>query len=221
VYDEPVLSGAMEELRAIAGDRLIAIRYDKPFNFSEKCNLGFLHAHGDVVVLVNDDVQPRSERWLESLVAPLSEPGVGLTGAKLLYEDGSIQHGGHLHARDAKVPRPKLAYRYAPGDTVGPFNSLVVNRETSGVTGACLAVTRETFERIGGLTEGLPANFNDVDLSLKVQHIGLRVLWLAEPVLFHFESQSREPVVQPFERDYIYKRWGGFVRDPYLPWLTS
>jgi hypothetical protein len=40
-------------------------------------------------------------------------------------------------------------------------------------------------------------------------------------VLFHFESQSREPVVQPFERDYIYKRWGGFVRDPYLPWLTS
>ena len=219
VYDEPVPEGALENLRELLGDRLLAIPYRKPFNFSEKCNIGFLHATGDVIVLANDDLEPISDHWLESLVAPVLEPDVGLVGAKLLFEDDTVQHGGHLHLRDTKRSRPVLAYRGVPGDAVGEFHSLVVNREASGVTGACVAVRRDVFEQVGGLTEDLPANFNDVDLSLKVELLGLRILWLADPVLYHFESKSRKAVVEEFESDFMFERWGGFAGDPYLPWL--
>ena len=74
-------------------------------------------------MLANDDIQPRSPGWLESLVAPLAERG-GLTGAKLLYEDGTVEHGGHLHARYPTELYPRLAYRYAAGDDIGgPFTA--------------------------------------------------------------------------------------------------
>ena len=219
VYDEPVPPGLLDELRAVGGDRLVLVPFDAPFNFSEKCNVGFLHARGEVVVLVNDDIEPITPDWLATLVAPLAEPDVGMTGAKLLYEDGSIQHGGHVHARRGAYPRPALAWRHAPGDTVGGLNSLHVDRETSGVTAACAALRREVFEQVGGLTEDLPFNYNDVDLAMKIQRCGYRVLWLAEPVLFHFESKSR-PVEAPavFEREFVRRRWGTFPTEPFLPW---
>ena len=219
VYDEPAPADLLDELRGIAGDRLVLAPFDAPFNFSEKCNVGVLHARGEIVVLVNDDIEPITPNWLATLVAPLAEPDVGLTGAKLLYEDGSIQHGGHVHTRRGDYPRPMLAWRYAPGDTVGELNSLHVDRETSGVTAACAALRRDVYDQVGGLAEDLPLNYNDVDLSMKIQRCGYRVLWLAEPVLFHFESQSR-PVeaAAPFEREFLRRRWGTFPDEPFLPW---
>ena len=219
VYDEPVPGGALETLRELLGDRFVAVPYRKPFNFSEKCNLGFLHATGDVIVLANDDLQAYSERWVESLVAPALEPDVGLVGTKLVFDDGTIQHGGHLHVRNVTTVIPGLAYRNVPPHTVTPFQSLHVNREASGVTGACMALRRDVFEDVGGLCEDLPGSYNDVDLSLKVDAIGLRILWLAEPALIHFESKSREPAVRDDERDCVLERWGAFLGDPFLPWL--
>ena len=220
VHDEPVPDGALDELRRIAGERLVLVPFRSPFNFSAKCNLGFLHSRGDVVVLVNDDIEPISPDWLATLIAPLAEADVAMTGAKLRYEDGTIQHGGHVHTRWRGGPRPRLAWRHAPGDTVGALNSLHVNRETSGVTAACAALRREVFEQAGGLCEELPLNYNDVDLAMKVRRAGRRVLWLAEPELYHFESQSRPlDAPAPHEREFLRRRWGDFADEPYLPWL--
>ena len=78
----------------MAGRQLRLVPYDKPFDFSEKCNLGVLHAHGEVVVLLNDDTEVVSPDFLVQLVAPLFEEGVGMTGARLLFPDGRVQHGG-------------------------------------------------------------------------------------------------------------------------------
>ncbi|MGI8679916.1 MAG: glycosyltransferase [Jatrophihabitans sp.] len=219
VYDEPTPPGALAQLREIAGDRLVLLPYGEPFNFSEKCNLGFLRASGDVVVLLNDDTEVISDNWLEALVAPLAEPDVGMTGAKLYYADGTIQHGGHLYASVGRRPFPWHAYRWSD-EAPGEFASLVLTRECSGVTAACAALRREVYEQVGGLSESLPGNYNDVDLSLKVRHAGLRVLWVADCELYHFESQSRTPNVSPFEFEFLAKRWpDSFQRDLYLPWL--
>jgi GT2 family glycosyltransferase len=78
-------------------------------------------------------------------------------------------------------------------------------------------VTRETFQAVGGFSEILALNFNDVDFSLKVRHLGLRAVWLEGVVLFHFESVSRSTIVAQSESDFMQRRWGDFhtMRDTY------
>lgn len=210
VYDEPTPDGVLDELADICGDALTLVRYDKPFNFSEKCNLGVAASSGDIVVLMNDDLQAKSDGWLEELLGPLLEPDVGMTGAKLLYSDGTLQHAGHLYERQhIHVYRGEV-----PNAGIG-FGAVIVNREVSGVTGAVAALRREVYDEVGGLFNGLPVNFNDVDLSYKVRHRGYRIVWMADSELYHFESQTREPVVLPWEVDLLHRRWGPPANDPF------
>jgi glycosyltransferase involved in cell wall biosynthesis len=213
VYDASTPHAVLDSLREVAGDRLRLIPFLEPFNFSAKCNVGFLASRGDVVVFMNDDMQVVTDGFVEELVAPLDEPGVGAAGARLLFADGSLQHGGHVYAEGDLT---HAGFR-APGDSYGPFSAFLVNRECSGLTAACLAVKRSVVEDIGGFCEDLPGNFNDVDLSNKIRFRGLRLVWLAGVTAYHFESQTRDPQVEPWEYKFIMRRWASPDRDPYLP----
>jgi GT2 family glycosyltransferase len=213
VYDESTPEQVLVDLKTVAGAALVLVPFAQPFNFSAKCNVGFLHASGDVIVLLNDDTEARSDRWLETLVAPLEEPDVGLVGARLLLADSTIQHAGHVYTRGDWMH----AYYGRTEFDHGDFGSLLVDRECSGVTGACLAVRSSVYEELGGLSEAFPHSYNDVDLSLKARSRGFRVLWMAESVLYHFESQTREKDVLTWERDALQRRWGRPSHDAYLP----
>lgn len=216
VYDEDTPPGVLAQVTELVpeGD-LLLVPYDGDFNFSRKCNLGVLASDGQVVVLLNDDTQARSDGWLVQLVAPLVEADVGMTGARLLFEDGTLQHGGHVHAHGAY----RHAFIGARDGDLGPGSCLTLSRECSGVTSACAALRRETFLEVGGLCEKLPGNYNDVDLSNKVARAGHRMLWMADVVLYHFESRSRDPHVSREEIDFVRARWGFPYqrRDPFLP----
>ena len=212
VYDLDTPQDVLEQLRNLAGDRLLLVPFAESFNFSVKCNVGFLASSGDVVVLLNDDTQAITEGFLEQLVAPLAEPDVGMTGARLLFASGRLQHGGHVY-EDGHL---RHAFFGASPDDPGPFAALWVNRECSGLTAACVALRRETYEEVGGLCEELPSNFNDVDFSHKVRRTGGRLLWLADVELYHFESQTRDRVVHQWEYDYVARRWGIPHRDRFL-----
>lgn len=213
VYDEPTPPAVLAELQALVGERLVLVPFREPFNFSAKCNVGFIESTGDVVVFLNDDMQAVSDGCLEQLVAPLSEPGVAATGARLIFADGRLQHAGHVYAR-GEMMHACLGW---PEHAEGPFRALLVNRECSGVTAACLAMARATFEQVGGFCEELPGNFNDVDMSYKLRRTGGRILWLADVTLYHFESQTRETTVEQWEYDHIMRRWGTPEVDPYFP----
>jgi GT2 family glycosyltransferase len=227
VHDAGTPARALDRLREVAGRQLRLVPYDKPFDFSEKCNLGVLHAHGEVVVLLNDDTEVASPDFLVQLVAPLFEEGVGMTGARLLFPDGRVQHGGLAldrrldHVLDGGrtkdlgqfLVRETAAYR------VG--SALVVNREVSGASAACLAMRKSLYEELGGLSEQFPEHFGDVDLSLKVRSAGYRILWMAEPTAYHFESRSREGWVLPREVRLLNRRWFLPAIDPYLPGLPE
>ncbi|HSV39673.1 MAG TPA: glycosyltransferase [Nocardioidaceae bacterium] len=213
VYDGPTPPRVLQELREIVGDRLVLVPFREKFNYSRKVNIGALASSGDRLVLLNDDIEVRSEDWLETLVAPLEEPEVGLTGAKLFFSSTAVQHAG-LAFSGGGYYHP---FRLAAADDPGPFGALVLNREVSGVTAACLGVRRETFLSAGGFTEHLPQNYNDVDFNLKVRHLGNRVLFVAECQLFHFESQTRNAPVAREEAFFIHGRWGVPRRDPYTP----
>ena len=212
VHDTPTPARALDELRRIAGDRLVLVPFDAPFTFSAKINLGFSHATGDRLVFLNDDVEAISQGWLEQLVAPLDEPGVGLTGSKLYYADQTVQHAGHAYF-NAGYHHP---FRFRTRDEAGPFGELLVSREVTGVTAACAAMRRDTYFEVGGFTETLPGNFNDVDLCYKVAAAGLRTLFVANSELFHFESQTRVAQVAEWERLAVVGRWGTPTEDAYL-----
>jgi len=213
VYDNGTPASVLLELRHIVGERLVLVPFEEPFNFSAKCNVGFLAASGEALIFMNDDMQLVTRRFIEELVAPLRESGVGATGARLLFADGTLQHGGHVYA-DGDLTHAGFGF---PGDAEGPFRAYHINRECSGLTAACLAIQRSVFEEVGGFGEDLPGNFNDVDISRKIRQSGRRMLWISQVTLYHFESLTRDSTVQPWEYERIIERWGTPLRDPYFP----
>ena len=227
VHDAETPAEALAGVREAAADvPLQLVAYDKAFNFSEKCNLGVVASHGDVVVLMNDDTEMHSDDFLPQLVAPLYEDGVGVTGAQLRRSNSLIQHAGM--AVDTRLDHmARLRVRHP-----GPFNvrqsaeyivgsPLLVNRECSAVSAACLAITRRLYDEVGGLSETLPVNFADVDLCLKVRQRGLRVLYVAHAVAWHFEAASREPGFGRWEARTLARRWRLPDHDPYLPHMPE
>lgn len=213
VHDTPTPRPVLEELRAIAGDKLRLVPFDEPFNYSRKMNLGVLASSGDRLILLNDDIEVRSEGWVEELLAPLEQPDVGVTGAKLFFSSTAIQHAG-LAFSNGRYVHP---YRRAPEDTTGPSMELMIDREVTGVTGACVGIRREVYLEVGGLTEGLKESFNDVDFAYKIANAGYRSLYLAHCRLFHFESQTRDPVPNPDDDRFVRARWGIPTRDRFTP----
>ncbi len=212
VYDEPSTPEVvMNEMRAMPDIDLVLVPYLHDFNFSQKCNLGALHARGEVLIFLNDDVQAKSDEVIGQLIAPLCEPDVGLTGAKLLFENGRLQHAGVEYgvSGQGKGSIKHSFYRVLPSTSTR--NDLTMNRETSALTGACIAVRAEVFHDVGGFTEQLPINFNDIDLSLKIRRHGLRLVWLCDTVLWHFESISRSATVHAYETAFMVSRWGPYT----------
>jgi O-antigen biosynthesis protein len=215
VYDQGATpSATLDDLAGLCGDRYVPVPFAGEFNFSEKCNLGFLASTGDVVVLLNDDIEVVSDGWLEELIAPvIQEADVGMTGGRLHFSDMTLQHAGHRYGDGSW----SHAFLGAVMDEETDFGALALNREASGATAACAALRRDVFEEVGGLTEELPKNFNDIDLSLKITRAGYRILWMTHCVLFHFESRTRERIVHEWEINTIIRRWGKPDRERYVP----
>jgi O-antigen biosynthesis protein len=202
VADETTPADVREALVALAPDRVRIIDFPYPFNYSHKINLGVVRARADLLLLLNDDTEVVSPDWLDTMVGLLA-PDVGMVGAKLLYEDGAVQHLG-LHVGRGDVMHIGEG---DAGDSSGPFADHWVDRESSGVTGACALVPRRVFEEVGGLTLAMPVNFNDVDLGFKILDAGYRIIATPYAVLHHFESRSRTRGVTSTEVQALRDRW--------------
>ncbi len=212
---------------AASGDAKV-ISCPGPFNFSKINNEARRHATGDVLVLLNDDTQVISPDWLVELAGLALRPDVGAIGGLLLYPDGTIQHGGVLLGIGGATA--DHAFRYMPGDSPGYIDLLRCRREICAVTGACLAVSAEHFDLVGGLDETLQVTLNDIDFCLRLRARGLINIWTPWAVLEHWESKSRgidytESALQrqAGEVRIFSERWGELLaRDPtYHPGLND
>ena len=140
--------------------------------------------------------------------------GIGAVGGRLLWEDGRLQHVGVDFEAAAF---PDHTYRGFAGDFKGYFNSVRIARNCLAVTGACLMTRADVFEEVGGLSTTLPVNFNDIDYCLKVYAGGRRIVYDPDLVLYHFESSSRDPVVEAWEIEQLVARWAQVAAvDPYV-----
>ncbi len=219
VHDAETPEAVLHHLRSIAGEALTLVRFDGPFNFSAKINLGVTRAQGDLLLLLNDDTELIEPDSIDVLVGHLQLPDVAMAGAKLLFSDGTLQHAGHVYNHE--IGHACLGWS---GESAGPWplRPLVVDRESSGVTAAAALVRRSAFEEVGGFSPELPLNYNDVDFSLKLRAVGHRIVWSPWAVWYHFESRTRHSVLRPEEYAFINQRWHYEINnDPYYnPNLT-
>jgi GT2 family glycosyltransferase len=209
--------------------RVRVMRIDAPFNFSALNNAAVAKATSRLIAFINDDILVVEPGWLKAMAALAVRPDVGAVGAKLFYPDGRIQHAGIvLGLGPHRVAGHEL--RGAPGESPGSQNRLLLDRQVSAVTAACMVVDRQRFEAVGGFdAAALPVAFNDVDLCLKLADRGWRTIWTAQARLMHLESASRgsDRAAEAAgrlgrEAGAMRERWGDrLVQDPwYNPNLT-
>ena len=212
VADDHTPPEVLRLLRQLLGDRLVLIDYDRPFNFSAKVNLGRVHADGDLLLLLNDDVELISPDAIETMAPLALEADVGSVGAKLLFADGTLQHAGHLY----NGPPDHILFGWSDEIHGVSRGMLGTQRECIGVTAACLMTRPEVFDEMGGFSEDFPGHYNDVDFALKLHTAGYRNVFTPHAVLYHFESVSRDPKVKKSEAKALEQRWGHLLgNDPY------
>lgn len=203
------------------------LEYDKPFNYSEINNFAVRHALGQIIGLVNNDIEVISSNWLTEMLSYARRSDIGAVGAKLYYTDGRLQHAGVIVGLGGVAGHSHKGYL---GNSPGYFGRLLLPQEMSAVTGACLLVRKSVYDEVGGLNENeLSVAFNDVDLCLRIKEKGYRNIWTPYAELYHHESATRGLEDTPekqarFQREinYMKHRWGSMLlADPaYSPNLT-
>ena len=212
IVDNGSVEPATRTLLGACGHRVI--RDEGAFNFARLCNLGARHARGRHLLFLNNDAEAVEEGWLGALVEQSQQEPIGAVGAKLHYPDGRLQHVGMLLGAGEGVAQP---LRGAAGAAPGYFDSAVVVRNCSAVTGACLMTRREVFEAAGGFDERFAVDYNDVDYCLRVRAAGRRVVFTPHARLWHHEFATRPRAVAPAEHALFRDRWAPALgRDPYL-----
>ncbi len=200
-------------LAAIVERGVRVLKYPGAFNYSAINNFAAAEARGRILLLLNSDISMPEPGWLREMVQLAVRPGIGAVGARLLYPDGTLQHAGVVLGLGGAAGHTHVG---AGRDDPGYFGQLMMTREVSAATAACLAVPRAAFEAVGGLdAENLPVAFNDVDLCLRLRERGLRILWTPHAELVHHESKSRGSDFTPervekfhAEVAYMTRRWG-------------
>lgn len=189
------------------------VHYTEPvFNVAAKMNLGAEYISGEYVLFLNDDIEVIGPDWIEAMLSLAQRTGIGAVGAKLYFEDGTLQHVGVAFCNGL----PDHIRRGFPGDDPGYFFSTEGQRNYLAVTGACILLKRSIFQEVGGFEETFAINYNDIDLCLKIWQKGYRNVYTSQAKLYHFESRNRKREVATHEQDLFLQRWADKISvDPY------
>ena len=175
----------------------------------------------------NNDIEVINPDWLEEMVSHAMRPEVGCVGAKLLYPNDSLQHGGVIMGIGGVAGH---AHKHLNKNNSGYFSRAQLIQSFTAITAACLVVRKELYQRVNGLNEvNLTVAFNDVDFCLRVRELGYRNIWTPYAELYHHESATRGYEDNPVkkarfeaENKYMFEKWGDIIKhDPaYSPNLT-
>jgi GT2 family glycosyltransferase len=190
--------------------------YPLPFNWAGAMNEGARLAGGEHLLFLDDDTEVQTPDWLEAMLEFSQQREIGVVGARLQFPDGRLQHTGVTVLGGT----PGHPFYGLPASHPGYFNSNLVPRNYSAVTGACLMTRREVFQELGGFDESFATNFNDIDYCLQVRASGRRVVCCPHARLIHYETATKTSYPDT-ELITFRQRWGR-QRDPYYnPNLSS
>lgn len=204
-------------------DNVRVIRYANKFNYAAINNYAAKHAKGEYLLLLNNDTEVITSEWIEEMLMHAQRDGIGAVGAKLYYEDDTIQHSGLLIG--IGPDRTAGHVHYGMPRTAGGYQGkLHYVQNLCAVTGACLMVKKALYDEVGGLDERFTIAYNDVDFCLRLREKGYLNIFAPDAELYHYESKSRglETVGGKRRRlndeaDLFRERWKDLIEkgDPY------
>lgn len=190
------------------------------FNYSRINNKAVEYSEGDLVCLLNNDIEIIDKNWLKEMVSIAIREEVGCVGAKLLYPDGTIQHAGVILGLGGYAAH---SHRGLDGNAPGYFCRAQLRQQLSSVTGACLLVRREAYNEVNGMDESFQVAYNDVDFCLRIQALGYQNIYTPFATLLHHESKTRGADDSPMktqrfdqEKALLLTRWSEIIKnDPF------
>lgn len=184
--------------------RFRVVTWSGEFNFSAINNFGAQCAHGEYILLLNNDVEVITPDWLEQMLMFAQRKDTGAVGAMLYYPDDTVQHAGVVLGIGGVAGHP---HKHFPRDHNGYLFRLKIAQNYSCVTAACLLTRREVWDEVNGLDEVFKVAFNDVDMCMRIRKAGYLIVWTPFAELYHHESKSRGLEDTPEKR----KRFAGEV----------
>ncbi len=200
--DKRVLSFYRYAVRHFKNIRIV---FFESYFFSKNYNdLIWTHAGGEYLVLLNNDTIATSG-WLDALIDPIQDRRIGIVGAKLLNEDGTIQHAGIEYNDQGNGYH---IFRNEPSDLPAANVASVV----PGVTFACVAMRHDVYDRFQ-LSVDFIEEAQDTDFCLRLRAAGFVILYEPKAVLFHFEGSSRDWRKGEADSIRLKERWENRIRD--------
>ncbi len=191
--------------------RVRLVEQPGPFNYSRINNQAVKESRGEIVALLNNDIEVITPGWMTEMAAWASQPRIGCVGAKLYYPNDTVQHAGVTLGMGGVAGHP---HKHRGREDPGYFGRIAISHDVSAVTGACLFVRREIWDALGGLDERLAVAFNDVDFCIRVRDAGYSNVFTPFAELYHHESISRGAEDNPekqarFQKEvqFMQERW--------------
>lgn len=196
--------------------RVKVIEADFEFNWSKLNNFGMKHAKGDVYIFMNNDTLVITPDWMERLAENALRKDIGVVGPLLLYEDDTIQHAGIIVGMGGWADH--VFKGMEPVHCGTPYVSPMVSRNVTAVTGACMAISKETIEDIGEFDDEFIICGSDVEICIRAYEKGYRNLYQANARLYHLESKSRDSYIPEIDFKKSYECYTPFREngDPYF-----
>lgn len=203
------------------------VTWEREFNYSAINNFGATFAKGEYLLFLNNDTEIIEPRMIDEMLGFCQREDVGIAGARLLYQDDTIQHAGVVVGFGGIAGHTFIGLHEAENSY---FHRAMCAQDYSAVTAACMMTKASVFHQVGGFTEELAVAFNDIDYCMKVRAAGKLVVYAPYAKLYHYESKSRgledtPEKVARFNREIAIfaRRWPEILQegDPYYnPNLT-
>lgn len=203
------------------------VTWEREFNYSAINNFGAGFAAGEYLLFLNNDTEIIAPEMFEEMLGFCQREDVGSVGARLLYQDDTIQHAGVVVGFGGIAGHTFIGLHEAENSY---FHRAMCAQDYSAVTAACMMTKASVFQAVGGFTEELAVAFNDIDYCMKVRRSGKLVVYAPYATMYHYESKSRgledtPEKVARFNREIAIfaRRWPEILQngDPYYnPNLT-
>lgn len=199
--------------------RVHVISWNHPFNYSALNNFAVEFSHGEYLVLLNNDTKILTSDWMEELLGVCQQQDVGAVGVKLVYEDGTIQHGGVILGIGDVADHAHKGYSMKSSGYMG---RLVVAQNFSAVTAALMMTRKSLYKQVGGLDERYTVAYNDVDFCMKITSLGKYIIFDPFVCAYHYESKTRGLEDTPKKKarynkevKLFHDKWGKVDSDPF------
>ncbi|MBQ2934348.1 MAG: glycosyltransferase family 2 protein [Clostridia bacterium] len=178
-------------------DNLRVITWERGFNYSAINNFAAKQVDGEYILLLNNDIEVITPDWIEQMLMFAQRKDVGAVGAKLYYDDDTIQHAGVIVGLGGVAGHSHKGFAR---DNPGYMARASIAQNLSACTAACLLIRKDVYDRVEGLDEGYAVAFNDIDLCMKIRASGYLIVFTPFAEFYHYESKSRGDEDTPEKR---------------------